>query len=309
MENLDRRSFLKRTLGLTLGLAATGMMIPTSAKCKMLSPVLDIIGDNYLDDRIKEGIRKIKQDNPTLKVGETHCHTTFTDGSYTAAQLMLRSAKLGMDFLVITDHWIPGYKAWWPLSHSLASIADSARQYRNWSHPQLEPVKVYPAFELSTKQGHLIMVFPEDYSKPGNRRDLIGQFSPLDDAMVSMESAARLAKPLGGITIVPHPNIDRYKFPFGVSTPFIKSHLLGLVDAIEDISTGHGYSKTYSEELGLASIGSSDDHFNFMIGTTVTVYDSAQHNDFISAVQARATKAIKIEDSLDDLIMAGRMII
>jgi hypothetical protein len=222
---------------------------------------------------------------------------------------MLRSAKLGMDFLVVTDHWIPGPKSWWPLSHSLASIADSARQYRSWDHATLDPVTVYPAFELSTKQGHLIMVFPEEISKPGRRRDMVQLFSPLDNKMVSMEQAARLAKPLDGISIIPHPNINRYKPPFGASTLFIKDHLLGLVDAIEDISTGHGYNKTYSNDLGLASIGSSDDHFNFIIGTTVTAYDSAKHKDFISAVQARATKAIKIEGSLDDFIMAGRTII
>lgn len=295
-----------------MGLAATGLMIPTPAKCKMIAPILDIVGDNYLDARIKVGIQKLKQEHPTLKVGETHCHTTFSDGSYSPAQLMLRTAKLGMDFLVITDHWIPGLKSWWPLSHPLASIAESARQHRDWNHPKLEPVTVYPAFELSTVQGHLIAVFPEEIARPGNRRDLIRSFSPLDDQMVSnvsMEKAALLVKPLDGITIIPHPNINRYKFPFGVSTPFVKNHLLGLVDAIEDISTGHGYHKTYSKELGLAAIGSSDDHFNFMIGTTVTAYDSAKHKDFISAVQARETKAIKIEGSLDDLILAGRKII
>ena len=153
------------------------------------------------------------------------------------------------------------------------------------------------------------MVFPEEISKPGRRREMVQLFSPLDNRMVSMEKAALLAKPLDGISIIPHPNINRYKHPFGASTSFIKDHLLGLVDAIEDISTGHGYNKTYSNDLGLASIGSSDDHFNFIIGTTVTAYDSAKHKDFISAVQARATKAIKIEDSLDDFIMAGRTII
>ena len=84
---------------------------------------------------------------------------------------------------------------------------------------------------------------------------------------------------------------------------------MGVVDAIEDISTGHGYHKNYSEELGLASIGSSDDHFNFIIGTAVTVYDSAEHKDFISAVQARATKAVKVESSLDQLIVAGHAIL
>lgn len=307
MDNVSRRSFLKRTAGATLGLTTAGLLLPFHTKCQAISSVLDVVSKNYLDERIKENIRKIKQGNPALKVGETHCHTTFTDGQYAATDLMRRASALGLDFLVITDHWLPIPNGW-PLAHSLASIADSAKQYREWNHKTLAPVKVYPALELSTEQGHLIMVFPEDYAKPGYRRDLVTQFAPLDDALISMENAAQLVRRLGGISIIAHPNITR-RYPFGVSTAFAKEYLVGLVDAIEDISTGHGYHENYSEVLGLASIGSSDDHFNFIIGTAVTAYDSAIHKDFISAVKARATKAIKVESSLDELIVAGHMIL
>ena len=81
------------------------------------------------------------------------------------------------------------------------------------------------------------------------------------------------------------------------------------MDAIEDISTGHGYDENYSDELGIASIGSSDDHFNLIIGTTVTAYDSTRHKDFISAVRARETQAINIDDSLRELIAAVRIVL
>ncbi|OGW22991.1 MAG: hypothetical protein A3K09_05290, partial [Nitrospinae bacterium RIFCSPLOWO2_12_FULL_47_7] len=252
MDSINRRGFLKRTAGATLGLTATGLLLPFHTKCQAVSSVLELVGKNYLDERIIENIRKIKQENPTLKIGETHCHTTYTDGQYPTADLMQRASMLGLDFLIITDHWIPAHDGeWgWPLAHSLASIADSAKQYKEWNHPELEPIKVYPAMELSTHQGHLIMVFPEVYSKPGNRRDLVKQFSPLDNSMISMEVAAGLAKHLGGISIIAHPNINR-SYPFGVSTDFAKQYLVGLVDAIEDVSTGHGYQKNYSKELGL----------------------------------------------------------
>lgn len=281
-------------------------MIPSSAKCKMVAPLLDLVSKTYLDERIKENISNLKRNHPTLKIGETHCHTTFTDGAYSVADLLRRSTYLGLDFLSITEHWIPP-PGIWPLAHALASMAESAKQFRNWEGA-VEPVKIYPAFEVSTKQGHLILMFPDDYLKPGNRRDFVTQFSPFDDVMITMEHAAQLGKALGGISIVAHPNITR-RYPFGVSTEFVGKHLVGLVDAIEDISTGHGYKKSYSEELGLASIGSTDDHFNFMIGTTVTAYDSAKHADFISAVKARDTQAIKIEDSLNDIITAGHAIL
>lgn len=33
---------------------------------------------------------------------------------------------------------------------------------------------------------------------------------------------------------------------------------------IEDMPSGRGYQETYSQEFGLASIGSLDDHFNLL---------------------------------------------
>ena len=84
---------------------------------------------------------------------------------------------------------------------------------------------------------------------------------------------------------------------------------MGLVDGIEDISSGHGYEKNYSKKLNLSSVGSSDDHFNLTIGTTATGYDGSLYTNLITALQAKATKAIKIEDSLRDIITAARMII
>ena len=123
-----------------------------------------------------------------------------------------------------------------------------------------------------------------------------------------MEEAAKMVKPFGGVSIIPHPEIQR-SYPFGVPISFVKQNLTGLADAIEDISTGHGFDENYSEDLGMASIGSSDDHFNLIIGTTATGYDSQRHKDFLSAVKARETQAIKVNDSLDDFMGMARMVL
>ncbi|MBI4382463.1 MAG: hypothetical protein HY579_00335 [Nitrospinae bacterium] len=296
---------MKRVAGFSLGFAAANLLVPTSAKCKAAAPVAEWIGTRYLDSAIKENIRKLKQNHPHLKIGETHCHTTYSDGNYSVEQLMIRSASLGLDFLVITEHLIPNL---YPLAHSIASIAERGRQFRDWDHDGLEPIRVYPAFEVSTEQGHLILAFPDDYLRPERRGDIVRQFSRFDSTIFPMETAARLVKPFGGISIIPHPNISR-AYPFGVSTDFIEKHLTGLVDAIEDISTGHGYRASYAEDLGLSSIGSSDDHFNLIIGTTVTAYDSSLHKDLMSAVRARETFALKVDDSLDELISAARLVL
>ncbi len=302
---MNRRTFLKSIAGLSFGLAGAQLALPMSAKCKMVAPVTTLFGKTFLDQRIKEGIARLKQGNPHLKIGETHCHSIYSDGTYPVDQIMGRAANLGLDFLVITEHVQPGL---FPLKNTLASIKERERCCAEWSHPGLDPIDVYPGFEVSTLQGHLILVMDRVYMKPKNRRELVTQFSSLDQKMISMEDAAKRVQPLGGVSIIVHPERKR-AYPFGVSIPFARQNLTGLVDAIEDISTGHSYEENYSEELGMASIGSSDDHFNLLIGTTVTGYDSRKHKNLLSAVKAHATQAIKVNDSLDDFLGMARLLL
>ena len=99
------------------------------------------------------------------------------------------------------------------------------------------------------------------------------------------------------------------EYPFGVSTEFTRKYLTGLVDGIEDISTGHGINQSYSEPLGMASIGSSDDHFNILIGTAVTAYVSTQYRDPIQAIKNQATEAIKIDGFMDRPLRVARAVL
>ncbi|MEK9628707.1 MAG: PHP domain-containing protein [Nitrospinota bacterium] len=302
---MDRRGFLKSTLGLSAGIFAAQLALPGSVKCKMISPATDWIAKTYFDDIIKLKLNQFKKENLALKIGETHCHSTFSDGTSSVKDIINRASYLGLDFLILTEHLMPDK---YPLEFTLSSIHERWRCVQEWNSTQYNPVKVYPAFEVSTNQGHLILVLDEFYLQRKTFKDIIQQFSKFNTKMGSMEEVAKLVKPFGGITIIPHPEKEK-SYPFGASISFIKNNLLGLVDAIEDISTGHGYKENYSSELGLASIGSSDDHFNLIIGTTVTAYDSSKNNDFISAVKAKETKAIKIDDSLREFIAAARLII
>jgi len=302
---MNRRIFLKGAAGVALGVAATAMAIPASARVRLFGPVSGLVASRFLDKRIKRNIRRLKQQNPRLVIGETHCHSTFSDGAFPVESLMVRAAALGLDFLVITEHLMPRKHL---LTQSLLSFEERWRQFRQWDHGHLKPVTVYPAFEISTEQGHLILVFPEEYLNPKNYPDITRNFSRFDTEMGPMELPARLAKSLGGIAIIPHPEVER-PYPFGASVSLVRRHLLGLVDGIEDISTGHAYEENYSAELGLAAIGSSDDHLNLILGTAVTGYDSASHTDLLSAIQSRATRAIKVEDSLTPLFAGLRKLL
>ena len=302
---MNRRGFLKSIAGFSIALAGAQLAIPVTAKCKMIAPLTDLVGKTFLDQRIKDNIAKFKQDNPHLKIGETHCHSIFSDGTYSVDKIMGRAARLGLDFMVITEHVQPHL---YPLEHALASIKERGRCCDEWNHPGLEPIDVYPAFEVSTLQGHLILVMDKDYLKPKFLGELKTRFSHLDQKMISMEDSAKMVQPLGGVSIIPHPERER-AYPFGVPISFARQNLTGLVDAIEDISTGHGYEENYSQELGMASIGSSDDHFNLIIGTTVTGYDSRKHKNLLSAIKARETLAIKINESLDDILGMARLVL
>ena len=302
---MDRRGFLKSTLGFGAGLFTAQLAIPGSAKCKMISPATDLIARNYFDDIIKHKISQFKKENLNLKIGETHCHSTFSDGTSSVGDIINRASRLGLDYLILTEHLIPDK---YPLELTLASINERWRCVHEWNSTLFNPVEVCPAFEVSTTDGHLILVLDSYYLQTNTFREIRNQFSRFNFEMGSMEEAAKLVNPFGGITIIPHPERER-GYPFGVSTSFIKDNLLGLVDAIEDISTGHGYEENYSGELGLASIGSSDDHFNLIIGTTVTAYDSNLNKNFIEAVRAKETRAVKIDDSLREFISAARLII
>jgi hypothetical protein len=63
-----------------------------------------------------------------------------------------------------------------------------------------------------------------------------------------------------------------YLTPYGASIKRVKDNLICLLDGVENISAGYGYEEAYILEFGLASIGSSDDYFNLLMGTITAQY-------------------------------------
>ena len=270
-------------------------------KRQLAKPLADLAGHYFLDSRIRNNITCLKKENPNLILGETHCHSTFSDGSQSVQNIFKRAANLGLDYVVITDHLIPGK---FLIDNIVTSLKEQARCLDEWDETT-KPVKAYPAFEISTIEGHLILILDPEYLSQVS--DISLQFSEFDYQFVSMLDVIPRIEPFGGISIIPHPELKR-AHPFGAPIKWVKENLIGLVDGIEDISSGHGYQETYSQELGLASIGSSDDHFNLLIGTAVTAYDGNTHRDLISAVRSRQTKAITVENSLQHLLKLARRV-
>ncbi len=278
-----------------MGVMAGGLVLPNGIKSELVKPFAELISENHLDDEIRNRIVELKKDNQDLQFGELHCHSYYSDGAYSVKELMRRSASLGLDFLVITEHLTPGkYK----LKGCLDSITEQRNIFDGWNHGEMRPPSVYPAFEISTKEGHLIAVFPEDYFKPMRLREIKQHFSMFDYYSMSVELTAGLIRKMGAISIVSHPDIKR-SFPFGISSSFVKKHLVGLVDGIEDMNAAHNYQKDFSTEMGLATIGSSDDHLNIILGTVVTSFDGAKHDNIIEAIRSCDTRAVCLTNFLD----------
>jgi hypothetical protein len=274
-----------------------------TTKRQLAEPFADFTARNYLDSRIRKNIIHLKKETPSLVLGETHCHSTFSDGSHSVKSIFKRAAFLGLDYVVITDHLIPGK---FLIETIVTSLKEQAQCINEWDETT-KPVKAYPAFEVSTIEGHLILILDPEYLSLERACDVSLQFSDFDYQFVSMLDLIPRIKPFGGISIIPHPELKR-AHPFGAPVKWIKENLIGLIDGIEDLSSGHGYQENYSQELGLASIGSSDDHFNLLMGTAVTAYDGNIHPDLISAVKSRQTKAISVENSLQHLLKLARRV-
>ncbi len=302
---MKRRDFLKIAAGGALALGVANTALPYPTKSKLISPFTKVLDETFYNRLLKTKIARFKKENPNLKLGDTHCHSVFSDGNFTVQEILSRCQLLGLDFIVITEHWTPRR---YPLSDSMDSFAERQRLLDSRHFKRNKPFKVYPGFEISTRQGHLILVFPEEYLKPAKRREIQLQFTPHEKDWDDLEVFGRLIKKFGGISIIPHPNIVQ-SFPFGVPTSFIKYYLSGLVDGVEDINSGHGYFTDYSGQLNLASIGASDDHFNLTIGSGLTAFDSTLYKDFLTAVKHRGTRAVKIDDSLAPYIQAARVLI
>jgi len=270
-----------------------------------VSPFAGLADQVYLKNHIKKSISEYKKRHPHMTVGETHCHSKHSDGTYTNRQILQRAASLGLDYILITEHLTPKS---YPLERIISSFEASWNATNQWEDKIVAPPQILPAFELSTEQGHLVMVFDKEWLHPNKHAEFNRCFSDLDHQFISMERAAERTRKMGGITIIAHPNTSQGRFPFGVDVSFVKQYLTGGVDGIEDISTAHGIQENHSTSLDMASVGSSDDHFNFIVGTSATVFDSRRHKDIMSAIRAKETRAEKMDKCLDPIFTTVRQL-
>ncbi len=288
---MNRRLFNKKILGAGAAFTAGAFGLPMEAKSQILKPVIDSYCLSYWDNKVFQGIDKLKKAAPTLLMGDTHLHSTHSDGNYSTFQIISRAHLLGLDFLVLTEHLDPiDYN----IECSISSFKSQIESVNRLQDMGMKAPDIYPAVEISTNEGHIIVVFPRTYLKEsGFVSEFRSAFSICEEKFVDPAIVIARAKKLGGKTIVPHPGECKGSKPFGVPMESLETHLEGLPDGIEDMNTGNCCFGSFGKRLGLSPIGASDSHFKALIGTSVTAFSSIRFNDLTEAMAVKETSGFQ----------------
>ncbi|MDD1717446.1 MAG: PHP domain-containing protein [Methanoregulaceae archaeon] len=189
---------------------------------------------------------------------DLHIHSNFSrDGESSVRDCLMRAADVGLDAIAITDHDT--------LEGARAALSRKSR------------VIVIPGIEISTVQGHLIV---------------LGTLDPIPPGLDVIETI-RIAHDLGGVVVLPHPF---HMWRHGVAVQFRAA--MPAVDAIETfnsryiVGTANKKAARVARILGKPCVGGSDAHNARYIGFGRTYVSAEPDTDSIlDAIRNGATMA------------------
>ncbi|MGC8936014.1 MAG: PHP-associated domain-containing protein [Candidatus Methanomethylicaceae archaeon] len=194
-----------------------------------------------------------------LKI-DFHVHTTASKDGVASIEDVIAMAKMkGLDGVAITDHDVP-------------MTVERSRWLSNDSN-----FIVLPGVEISTKSGHIILLFPQ------------GEMPKRP----SVNEVLDLADGLGAPVIIPHPTDPLSQ---GVGERTVRS-ILRSNPALEVFNAStfflyNRHAKKLANEFGLCEVAGSDAHVASAVGCAYTIVEAEDRtiSEIVEAVWARKTR-------------------
>ncbi len=178
---------------------------------------------------------------------DLHIHTNHSrDGESRVEDILRRAEEIGLDVIAITDH-------------DTVTGARYALELKT-------NVLIIPGIEVSTKEGHLLV---------------LGVMDPIP-AGLSVRQTIAIAGQMGGVTILPHP-FHMWRHGVGLKL----KDALALVDAVEAfnsryiVGAANQKAARLAKRFGKPCIGGSDAHHWRYVGYGSTLIDAEPTVDSI----------------------------
>ncbi|MEI8307363.1 MAG: CehA/McbA family metallohydrolase [Chloroflexales bacterium] len=198
---------------------------------------------------------------------DLHIHTTASDGAATVRELLAHVARTDLRVIAVTDH-------------DTISAALEAQQMAG-----AYGVEVIVGEEVSTQEGHLLVLFLEQELPPGR---------PLAETVAA-------ARAQGALVIAPHPfgflvNSLGRTGPLGFGRRAAPAWAT-FVDAVESFNAGlwsprnNALAAQFAAAHGLPVVGGSDSHHLPTVGAGYTLFPGRTAADLRHAIVQRQTRA------------------
>lgn len=193
-----------------------------------------------------------------ISKADLHLHTTYSDGTASVPHVLERAAASDLKVIAVTDH------------DAIAGAHEAARLADHFG------IEVIVGEEVSTREGHLLALFIEDFLPPGR---------PAAETIAAIHAQ-------GGLCIAPHPydwavvSLGRWGLRRRLATDWP-------IDAIEVFNASlsgprRGCNKVaqrVAAELGVPAVGGSDSHSLATLGRGYTTFTGSTANDLYRAIQ------------------------